>query len=101
MFRVKATAIGRSSRNLSLMLQILRIITATFNKILRSRRNLLLENLALRQRLAVPARKQPRPRPSLADKLFWIVLRQLWLGWHRGLLIVEPSTVVRWHRSRF
>jgi hypothetical protein len=62
------------------MLRNLRVIAAVSSKILRSRRDLLLENLALRQHLAVLTRKQPRPRPSLADKLFWVALRRLWLG---------------------
>lgn len=83
------------------MIRILRVITATSGKILRSRRDLLLENLALRQQLAVLAKKPPRPRPSLTDKLFWVALRRLWSGWRRALLIVEPSTVVRWHREGF
>jgi len=83
------------------MLRTLRVITATFSKILRSRRDLLLENLASRQQLAVLTRKQPRPHPSLAHKLFWVLLRRLWSDWRKALLIVEPATVVRWHRKGF
>jgi putative transposase len=58
-------------------------------------------NLTLRQQLAVLVEKQPRPRLSLADKFFGTVLHGLWRGWRRALLIVEPSTVVRWHREGF
>jgi hypothetical protein len=89
------------SRNLSLMLRILRVIAATFSRILRSRRDLLLENLVLRQQLAVLARKQRPVRPRLADKLFRIVLHRLWSGWRKALLIVEPSTVAPWHLKGF
>lgn len=92
---------GWVSRNLSLILRILRVIMATLSKILRSCRDLLLENLALRQQLTVLARCQPRPRPSSTDKLFWIILRRLWPGWRSALVIVELSTVVRWHHRRF
>lgn len=94
-------AIGRASRKLSLMLRILRVIMATFCEILRSRRDLLLENLALRQQLAILAKKRPQSRLSSTDKLFWIVLRRLWPGWRRALLIVEPSTVIRWNSKGF
>jgi hypothetical protein len=38
----------------------------------RSRRGLMLENLALRQQLAVLKRKHPRPKLGPLDKLFWL-----------------------------
>lgn len=38
--------------------------------------SLLLENLALRQQLAVLKRRHPRPRLELLDKLFWVAVRR-------------------------
>jgi transposase InsO family protein len=67
----------------------------------RSRRDLLLENLALRQQLAVLVQKRPRPRLAVPSKLFWVVLRQLWAGWNHALVVVQPETVVQWHRAGF
>src|SRR4030095_10087167 len=32
------------------------------------------------------------------DRLFWVALRQLWPDWSRPLAIVQPATVVAWHR---
>ena len=66
-----------------------------------SRRNLLLENLALRQQLSVLKLKRAQPRFAVSDKLFWVVLRRLCPGWRRGLILVQPETVVRWHRAGF
>jgi hypothetical protein len=43
-------------------------------RLLRARRSLLLENLALRQQLAVLKRRHPRPRLDLVDKLFWVAV---------------------------
>jgi putative transposase len=83
------------------MIRILAALTASFAQIIRSRRDLLLENLALRQQFAVLTRKQLRSRVGSIDKLFWIVLRRLWPQWRSALLIVQPSTVVRWHRKGF
>jgi hypothetical protein len=60
-----------------------------------------LENLALRQQLAVLARRRPQPRFSNGDRLLWISLRRLWSGWTRALILVQPDTVVRWHRAGF
>jgi transposase InsO family protein len=67
----------------------------------RSREDLMLENLALRQQLLALHAKRPRPRLSSLDKLFWITLRRAWSGWKRSLVLVTPETVVRWHRTGF
>src|SRR5664279_5436832 len=67
----------------------------------RSRQELLLENLALRQQLLVLHAKRPRPRLSPLERLFWVALRGVWSGWKRSLLLVTPGTVVRWHRTGF
>jgi len=61
----------------------------------RTRRSLMLENLALRQQLAVFKRQQPRPRLGAIDKLFWVVARRFWAHWKKALVIVLPDTVVR------
>ena len=66
-----------------------------------SRRNLLLENLALRQQLAVLKRRHPQTRFAAPDKLFWVILRRIWAGWKEALVLVQPDTVVRWHRAGF
>jgi hypothetical protein len=60
-----------------------------------------LENLALRQQLAVLKQKHPQPRLAPPDKLFWVILRRLWPGWTRALILVQPETVVRWHKAGF
>jgi hypothetical protein len=58
------------------------------------------ENLALRQQLATLAvRRRPSLRP--VDRAFWVILRRVWAPWRSVLVIVEPDTVVRWHRAGF
>ena len=54
----------------------------------RTRRSLMLENLALRQQLAVFKRQQPRPRLGAIDKPFWVVARRFWAHWKQALFIV-------------
>jgi len=66
-----------------------------------SRKDLILENLALRQQLLALHAKRRRPRLSVRHKLFWVLLRGLWLGWKTPLLLVTPRTVVEWHRAGF
>jgi putative transposase len=64
-------------------------------------RNLVLENLALRQQLAILRRTAPRPRLRPSDRLFWVALRGLWANWSDVLALVQPGTVVAWHRAGF
>ena len=67
---------------------------------MRSRRHLVIENLALRQQLTTLAgRRHPDIRP--ADRVFWILLRRSWSRRAEALAIVRPDTVVRWHRAGF
>lgn len=65
---------------------------------LTSRTALAVENVALRQQVAVLKLSVPRPRVRLRDRLLWVVLRRIWSAWRGSLLIVRPATVVRWHR---
>ena len=73
----------------------------TLVRLLRARRSLLLENLALRQQLAVLKRRHPKPRIGWLDKLFWVAVRRFWAEWKQSLIVVTPATVVRWHRVGF
>src|SRR5215470_320613 len=69
---------------------------------LRQRRDLLLEFIVLRHQLAVLQRtgtRRPCFRPS--ERLFWVFLARWWANWQRGLIIVQPATVLRWRRRGF
>lgn len=59
------------------------------------------ENLALRQQLAVYERSRPRPRLKLRDRVFWVMVSRCWRAWRSALVIVQPATVCRWHRTAF
>ena len=72
--------------------------TAASRSDLSTRRDLLLEILALRHQLAVLARSNRRFRTS--DRLLWLMLRRLWPRWRDALSLVQPATVDRWHRDR-
>ena len=87
--------------NLVAMFDLFRLWLGAVLRGFRTRRSLMLENLALRQQLAVFKRQQPRPRLGAIDKLFWVVARRFWAHWKKALLIVLPDTVARWHRSGF
>jgi putative transposase len=83
------------------MIDLLYALLATARSSLKSQRELALENLALRQQLAVLKRKTKRPKLTNADRAFWVALRGLWLDWHNALILVKPETVIGWHRKGF
>src|SRR5713226_4237164 len=77
------------------------LMIGTLRAVFLSQADLVLENLALRQQLAVFARNGQRPRIVAADRLFWVALRRHWLRWFDVLVFVKPETVVRWHQASF
>jgi hypothetical protein len=82
------------------MLRLLVDLLPAIRSAMRSRGHLVIESLALRQQLATLAgRRHPDIRP--ADRVFWVLLRRYWSRWAQALAIVEPDTVVRWHRAGF
>jgi transposase InsO family protein len=64
----------------------------------RERRDLVLENLALRQQLMVYHRSRRPTGLTAADRRFWATLARRWAPWRASLVVVQPATVVRWHR---
>jgi hypothetical protein len=86
-----------SARCITLLPHLLRLLPVLFG----GHRQLALENLALRQPLAVYRRMMTRPRLRRTDRLFWLGLARIWAGWRQSLVIVTPDTVLRWQRRRF
>src|SRR5246500_5995512 len=83
------------------MFRFLRLWLGAIVRLFRSRQDLLVENLALRQQLTVFKRRTRRPKLAVLDKLFWVLARRFWSDWKKSLLVVTPETVVRWHRAGF
>ena len=79
------------------VLSILAVIRIFF----RTRSDMALEVLALRQQVAVLKRKRPRPTLNSRDRLFWTTLHVFWSRWRDVLVIVKPDTVIGWHRAGF
>ena len=84
-------------------MSLLWAVLGAARSLFRTQQELALENLALRQQVAVLLRTCRRRRPRLGafDRAFWVILAERWAGWREALAIVEPATVVRWHRLGF
>src|SRR3989449_9765719 len=82
---------------ITLLLHVLRLLPFLFG----GHRQLAIENLALRQQLAVYKRTTARPKLRTTDRLFGIWLAKVWAGWRQPLVIVTAETVLGWQRRRF
>jgi putative transposase len=67
----------------------------------RSRRELILENAVLRHQVNVLRRRSKRPKLNLVDRLKLLVGARLLPSSRRAIAIVQPETVLRWHRAGF
>ncbi len=84
-----------------LLLMYMSIALATVRALLRSRSEQAIVELALRQQLATYSHQQMKPRLTPLDRAFWVALSRIWPRWKKALCIVQPDTVVRWHRKGF
>jgi hypothetical protein len=81
------------------MMPVLHSLLLTLVDATRSRARLQLELLALRHQVQVLARtRPPRVRFAMSDRWLWVWLSRVWTGWRTVLVIVEPATVLAWHR---
>ena len=79
----------------ALTLLLLRAITMAC----RGHHDVILENLALRHQLRTLQRRVKRPHLRTRDRMFWVLLATAWRRWRSALVLVQPETVVRWHRT--
>ena len=73
------------------MIRFILAFLTGFGSFFRSRYDLALELVALRQQVGVLKRKKPRPQLSPWDRLFWLGLRRWWSQWASVLVIVKPE----------
>jgi len=84
-----------------LYVAIVVLVVRAIRLLARSRADLVLENLALRQQVTALKGERPRPHLDDTDRGFWVAFRESWLGWLDRLVIVTPETIVEWHHQRF
>jgi putative transposase len=66
-----------------------------------SKSELLLENMLLRQQLIVLKRHAKRPTLTWRDRTLFVLPASKLPEWKTALVIVQPDTVLRWHRALF
>ena len=67
----------------------------------RSKAELVLENAFLRQQLITLQRQVKRLAPTSRDRVLLVLLAHKLPSWKQALMIVQPDTLLRWHRDLF
>jgi putative transposase len=73
----------------------------TFTDLGRSKSTLVAENAFLRQQLIVLQRQVNKPKLRPLDRVILVILAGLVTNWRQALLIVQPETLLKWHRAGF
>ncbi len=75
------------------------LVTGTLADLIRSKPALIAENALLRQQLIIVQRSVKRPRCTSADRVLLVLLASRVRTWSHALLLVQPETLLRWHRQ--
>jgi putative transposase len=67
----------------------------------RSKSEWVLENALLRQQLIVLQRQVKRPTLTWCDRTLFVLIASKLPSWKTALMIVQPDTLLRWHRELF
>jgi putative transposase len=73
----------------------------TLADLARSKAELLAENALLRQQLIILKRQVKRPTCAKADRILLVLLARAVRAWKQTLFVVQPETLLRWHRELF
>ncbi|EFH80800.1 Integrase catalytic region [Ktedonobacter racemifer DSM 44963] len=76
-------------------------VLGTFADLTRGKAELLAENALLRQQLIILHREVKRPTYRKTDRLLLVLLARMVRTWKQALLLVQPETLLRWHRELF
>ncbi len=76
-----------------LVVFLISFIVRVLRAVIRSRADLVIENVALRQQVATLLKQRRRPTLDNADRAFWVALRAVWPRLTNTLVIVKTDTV--------
>jgi len=77
------------------------LMLGTLTDLVRSKSELVAENALLRQQLIILRRQVKRPACTKTDRMLLVLLAKMIRTWKQALVIVQPETLLRWHRQGF
>jgi putative transposase len=76
-------------------------LLGTIADLAKGKSELLVENALLRQQLIILRRQVKRPDCRKTDRFLLVLLARMIRTWKQALFIVQPQTLLRWHRELF
>jgi transposase InsO family protein len=82
---------------------MLGLLLHSFRDLFRSRASLESEIVVLRHQVVVLRRRLGRRKLGLTglNRALFVLASRVWSGWRSAVFIVQPATVLRWHRNGF
>jgi putative transposase len=77
------------------------LLLGTLTDLTKRKSELVAENAFLRQQLIILRRQSKRPMCTKRDRSLLVLLARATQSWRQALLIVQPETLLRWHRQSF
>jgi putative transposase len=77
------------------------LLLETLTDLIKPKSELVAENALLRQQLIILRRQSNRPVCTNRDRSLLVLLARATRSWRQALLIVQPETLLRWHRQGF
>jgi putative transposase len=77
------------------------LLLGTIADLGRSKSELMAENALLRQQLIILKPQVKRPACSRTDRVLLVLLARVVRTWKQALFLVQPDTLLRWHRELF
>ncbi len=77
------------------------LVLGTFADLTRGKAELVAENALLRQQLIILRRQVKRPVCRKTDRLLLVLLARMVQTWKQALFLIQPETLLRWHRELF
>jgi putative transposase len=76
-------------------------VAGTLTELARTKADLVAENALLRQQLIILRRQVKRPACTKTDRMLLVLLARAARSWKQALFIVQPDTLLGWHRQAF
>ena len=77
------------------------LVFGTLADLTRGKAELLAENALLRHQLIILRRQIKRPIYRKTDRVLLVLLARMVRTWKQALFLVQPETLLRWHRELF
>ena len=78
---------------------MLKSLFLLFRKSIKTKTQLILENIFLHKQLEIYQRTDPKLKIKKTDRMFFSLMMDWLSNWKERMFIVKPDTVIKWQRT--